>query len=113
MVAPTSSGGTYAVLNYDRVDRPAWSLDQDPFGLIVDSTGARPEALLVHHGEWHQRTIQPSTSFWDHVDESGIGRYFPHPNLPSGSSGPLSDLSGKGHLNAFEEFKRRVRSAST
>lgn len=61
MVAPTSSGGTYVVVNYARLDRPAWSTDQDPLGLIVDATGARATALLIHHGTWAQRTVQPLT----------------------------------------------------
>ena len=110
MVAPTSSGGTFVVVNYTRVDQPAWSLDQDPFGAIIHSTGADAQGMFVYHGGWTARTIQPSTDFWDHVDESGIGAHYPHANLPPSTSGPLSDLYGKGHLEAIGEFKLRIRS---
>ena len=110
MVAPTSSGGTYALVNNLRVEPKTWAIDQEPMGCIIDTTGARGEALFIHHGQWPGRTIQPSTNFWDHVDQSGIGVYYPLPNLPVSSSGPLSDLSGTGHLEAFEEFKHRIRS---
>lgn len=111
IVLPTSSGGTYALVNNLRVDRRAWEIDQEPVGAIIDSTGARAEALFLHHGGWAGRTLQPSTNFWDHVDASGIGAYFPLPNQPSSTSGPLRDLLGTGHLEAFLEFKTRVRSA--
>ena len=113
MIAPTSSGGTYVVVNNNRVDKPAWAIDQEPFGAIIDSTGARSIGLLLHHGDWPQRssTSEPR-KFWQHAEESGIAAYYPTRNLPSNTSGELSELSGMGHLEAFEEFKRRVRDSS-
>jgi hypothetical protein len=113
MTVPTSTGGIYVLVNSLRVDARAWTIDQEPFGAIIDSTGARSVGLFLHHGRWAGRTIVPSTDSWDHVEQSGIGAYYPLPNRPPGRSGHLSDLIGTGHQEAFEEFKLRVRSTST
>lgn len=56
MVEPTSSGGTYVLVNNNRVDKPAWAIDQEPFGAIIDSTGARSVGLFLHHGNWAGRS---------------------------------------------------------
>jgi hypothetical protein len=111
MVAPTSTGGVYVIANNHRVDRRAWAIDQEPFGSIIDSTGARAQAVVIHHGSWPGRTIRPPTAFWDHLDRSGIGTFFPLSTLPEGSSGPLEDLQELSHLAAFENFKMRFRSS--
>lgn len=52
IAAPTSTGGTYLVYNNLRVDQKASALDQDPFALIVHSTGPSPNGVLIHHGKW-------------------------------------------------------------
>lgn len=58
VAAPTSTGGTYLVYNNLRVDQKSRAIDQDPFALIVHSTGPSPNGVLIHHGEWEGRTTK-------------------------------------------------------
>ena len=76
IVAPTSTGGTYLVTSTLRVDTKDQAIDQEPFGLIVHSTGASPMGMFLHHGDWEGRTEYPPQRFRDEVSESGIGDYF-------------------------------------
>jgi hypothetical protein len=115
MVEPTDTGGVYLVTNAIRPDFPPRALDQEPFGLIVHSTGAASYGVFVHHGTWEGRTEYPPTGFWDTVTSTGIGDYF-LAVPPSGSmQGRMEDLP-KGHREAFDAvtaiIRRRVNSGT-
>ena len=108
VVAPTSTGGTYLMFNARRVDTNAAAIDQEPFGVVVHSTGPASSGMFLHHGSWAGRTTKPPLVFWDRVEESGVGNYFLS-NPPEGLlSGPLSDLPD-GDLNAFVRVTARIR----
>src|SRR5262245_14805458 len=108
--APTSSGGTWLVFNALRPDRPAGQIDQEPFAIIVNSSGADPSGMFLHHGKWRGRSQKPPHGFWAQVDESGIGNYF-FANPRSGlTQGPLDQLP-TGHREAFESATRHYRSS--
>ena len=112
IAAPTSSGGTYVVFNALRVDPRDRAVDQEPFAIIVHSTGAAASGMFLHHGDWEGRTEHPSREFWSQVDDSGIGNFF-LANPPSGlSSGTLDQLSD-GHREAFESAISYLRSSNT
>ena len=108
--APTSSGGTWLVFNALRPDRRAGQIDQEPFAIIIHSTGADPSGMFLHHGKWRGRSQKPPDGFWAHVDESGIGNYF-LANPPSElTQGPLDQLPA-GHREAFESATMHYRSS--
>ncbi len=110
--APTSSGGTYVVFNAKRVDEKARMIDDEPFAVIVNSTGPDVSGMFLHHGDWETRTQPGPTEFWEQVDESGVGNYM-FTNPPSGqSSGDLSDLPA-GDRAAFDSAVRHLRGGST
>lgn len=111
IAAPTSSGGTWLVFNALRVDSRDQAIDQEPFAIIVHSTGAASSGMFLHHGDWPGRTESPPSGFWDRVQESGIGNYF-YSNPPSGlTSGDLYQLP-PGHREAFEKVTAYHRSLS-
>jgi hypothetical protein len=58
---PTSSGGTCLMLNSLRVDTRTRLIDQDPLGMFVSSTGVSSSGVLVHHGDWDDRSWQASS----------------------------------------------------
>jgi hypothetical protein len=108
IAAPTSTGGTYLAFNAIRVDYKDRALDQEPFAVIVHSTGADSEGMFLHHGNWAGRTVHPSTTFWDRVDESKIGSYFlAFP--PSGMTSGTLDQLPEGYKNAFAEVTAWIR----
>jgi hypothetical protein len=109
IAAPTSTGGTYLVYNNLRVEQKARAVDQEPFALIVHSTGPSPNGVLIHHGKWEERTITDiPKEFWDHVSESGVGNYYyAHP--PAGLSCGTLDKLPEGHRKAFDRIVARIR----
>ena len=87
-------------------------MDEEPFAVIVNSTGAHHSGMFLHHGNWPNRTQKAPQAFWDHVKESGVGNYF-LTNPPSGaSSGTLENLP-HGQQAAFDSIVSRLRSSST
>lgn len=108
IAAPTPTGGTYLVMSAVRVDLKAQALDQEPFGLIVHSTGAGSSGTFLHHGSWEGRTTQAPPQFWDEVSRSGIGDYFFAKPLSGLREGKLEQLS-QGYRNAFEAVIYHIR----
>ncbi len=103
---PTSTGGVFLMLNALRVDGE--ELDQQPFGVIVSSTGASSSGVWVDHGSWKGRTVDLPNDFFEVVDESSIGSYY-YANPPSGvREGSLVQLSG-GHPEAFAKVTALLR----
>jgi hypothetical protein len=103
---PTSTGGVYLMLNTFRVDGE--EIDQQPFGVIVSSTGASSSGVWVNHGRWEERTVDLPDDFLDVIGNSTIGSYYyanPPFGLLEGSLGQLSD----GHREAFEQVTGLLR----
>jgi hypothetical protein len=82
---PTSSGGSCLMRNSLRVDTRARLIDQDPLGMFLSSTGVTARGVLVHHGDWDDRSWEASSTLWRDVEESGV-RYV----LPFESAGRTS-----------------------
>ena len=105
--SPTSSGGTCLLFNNLRVDARAHLIDQDPLGMFA-STGTSSAAVLVHHGDWDERSWEASSGLWREVQEAGIGKYYLS-NPPAGRrSGTLDELPG-GTAGALENVLRALR----
>ena len=103
---PTSTGGVYLILNTFRVDGE--EMDQQPFGVIVSSTGASSSGVWVNHGQWDERTVDLPDDFVDVVSNSSIGSYY-YANPPLGVlEGSLDQLSG-GHRQACAKITGLLR----
>jgi hypothetical protein len=76
IVSPVSTGQVMLVINNYRVDLRTRKIDQQPFGVVVYTTGIGSVACFVHHGDWANRSIEPPEDFWTRVEESGVGNYF-------------------------------------
>lgn len=110
--SPTSSGGTCLMLNSLRVDPRTTLIDQDPLALFVGSTGVSSTAVLVHHGDWDDRSWEASSDLWRQVEDSGIGKYYML-NPPGGlRSGSLDELP-KGTSGALQSVLDALRSRRT
>jgi hypothetical protein len=108
IATPTSTGGTYLITNALRVDFKDRALDQEPFGLIVHSSGADSSGVFLHHGAWSGRTVYPPASFWLEVSSSGVGDYF-LAAPPSGQrEGTLEELPSS-HRAAFATIIKVIR----
>jgi len=113
MVKRLGSETTLVALNNNRVDRRAWAIDQDLWAVVVHSSGASTGAIRIGHGEWEGRSTPIPQGFFEAVQRSGIGQYFPLETYPNSTSGPLKDLYGTSHQAAFDELVIRMSSAST
>jgi hypothetical protein len=103
----TGDGSTYLVCNAFRVDVKAQAIDQEPFAVIVTTSGSSATGAFVHHGNWPGRTQSPPAGFWDYVTASGVGNYF-FAAPPTGQIvGELQDLSA-GQRKAFDAVIRRI-----
>lgn len=109
IAAPTSSGGTYLVFNALRVEPRSREIDQEPFAIIVHSTGPAVSGMFLHHGNWPDRTRRPPAAFWAHVDESGVGDYFLTYPPSALTTGTLDELP-PGHREAFDRAISYYRS---
>lgn len=107
---PTSTGGTYLVINARRVELKAQAVDIEPFGVIVNSTGSSTSGAFIHHGAWEGRTELPPTDFWDQVEQSGIGNYY-LTNPPAGAQSGTLDQLPVGDRGAFDAVVRELRKA--
>jgi hypothetical protein len=109
---PTSSGGSCLMLNSLRVDIRTRLIDQDPLGVFVNSTGLSSSGVLVHHGDWDDRSWEASSELWRDVEESGVGKYYLS-NPPAGiRSGSLAELP-KGTSGALETVLKALRVRKT
>ncbi len=103
---PTSTGGVYLMLNPLRIDGE--EVDQQPFGVIVSSTGASSSGVWADHGPWSGRTVPLPADFWDVVNASSIGSYYCARPPDGVREGTLDQLSG-GHRGAFEWITNLLR----
>ena len=108
ITADTSTGGSYLVINSLRVDSKANAIDMEPFGLIINSTGASSSAVFLHHGNWDGRTQEAPSSFWDDVERNGIGNLLSARAPVGQTSGLLEDLS-YDHSGAFKNIISEIR----
>lgn len=109
ITTPTSTGGTYVVFSMWRRDTKDSAFDNEPFGLIVHSSGASEAALFLHHGDWEGRTERVPEHVWDEIEHAEIGNLlWAKPPLDQ-SNGQLSDLVGTPHDGAFQAMIRRLR----
>ncbi len=97
----TTDGKVCLVVNCIRPDWNDNAIDQNPFGIIVYTSGASTQGVYIQHGNWHERSIPLTAELKRIITSTSLGDYYPLKNEPHNSSGPLSDLSRTSHEGAF------------
>ena len=108
MWEPTSSGSVYLVVNGIRHDQKDNALDQEPFGIVVNATGASAYGIFAHHGNWPNRTTPITPEVQKILESTSLGNYFPLDEVPQSSSGPLTDLKNTSHEGAFRTIVNKL-----
>ena len=109
----TSSDCTQIVCNGIRLEPKDNALDQEPFGVVVYSSGASTGGVFIHHGGWKGRTTPITSEVSQILASSSLGNYFPLGEVPSAGPGPLSDLSQTSHKDAFNAMIGQLVPRST
>lgn len=109
----TSSGAIYIICNGVRIDNKDNALDQEPFGIVVHSSGSASWGLFLHHGNWKNRTIKITSEITQILESTSLDKYFPLGEVPVSSSGPLNDLKNTSHAGAFRTVIKNIISSST
>ena len=97
------------VTNLYRVDQKDGSIDQEPYVVTFDHSASQAQGYFVHHGEWPGRSLRPDPDFFNAVSASGIHIHYPYASIPSGSSGPMSDVHAHEEAGAFWETMKKLR----
>jgi len=108
MFEKTTNGRTYIVSNGIRHDEKANNLDQEPFGVVVYTTGSSPVGVFIHHGTWRRRTIPIPQDIKGVLTSTGLGDYFPLTDIPTASSGQLSELKKTSQEDAFNIMMHEI-----
>ncbi|HEX7049052.1 MAG TPA: hypothetical protein VF188_02480 [Longimicrobiales bacterium] len=109
----TPSGTTILVCNGIRYDAKANALDQEPFGVAVYPSGASTAGIFAHHGSWNGRTAPLPPAIGDIIGSSSLWDYYPLSEVPSTSSGPLTDLKRTSYEGAFRAVVSQLLQRST
>ena len=109
----TSSGCTILLCNGIRVDRKSSALDQEPFGVVVYTSGASSAGVFIHHGSWKDRSIPLTPNVRAALESTSLVSFYPLAGAPSKSSGPLSDLSRTPHEGALKAMMVNLIERST
>jgi hypothetical protein len=104
MASGTESGNVYYMANGNRVDFPDNAVDQMPFGLAFVGDNAIASGCIIQHGDWGNRTIHPNNEFWQQVNASGISTFYPLSELPTESSGKITNLKIESQEDAFRNI---------
>jgi hypothetical protein len=110
----STDGSVYLVVNAVRLDAGDYALDQQPFGVAVNSSGTDTSGVFIQHGDWPGRTVPLSTTHGNLLASTSLGYYFPFGDDPPSSSGPLTELAKTSHEGAFHRMMQHfVESSST
>jgi len=97
------------MFNNLRVDDRAQLIDQESLGLFLRTTGEGSTGVLIHHGNWDERSWEASSGLWRAFEESGVGKYYLSHPADGRRSGSLEDLP-KGNAGALENVLKALRS---
>jgi hypothetical protein len=105
-----STARVYMANGY-RVDQKDSAIDQMPYGFILTGGTGIPSGLLIQHGNWESRRIEPPVEFWSHIERSGVGTCYPLESLPAQNSGTIADLQVAKHVtDSFQALLAGLRS---
>lgn len=104
MASGTALGNVYYMANGNRVDFPDNAIDQMPIGLAFVGDSPIVSGCIIQHGDWINRTIHPPDEFWQQVNASDISTFYPLSELPTESSGKITDLKIESQEYAFRNI---------
>lgn len=97
----TLNGNLYFMAYGNRVDASGSAINQMPFNLAFIGNTVSGSDRLIQHGNWVNRTTTPPVEFWRHINASGTAINFPLSELPTESSGAITDLNIDSQNEAF------------
>lgn len=103
-----ANGGLYYFANLSRIDSKDKAIDQHPFGFIVDSTNQTPSGVLIDHGNWEGRTVNPPTEAWNEIMQGSFEQYQSLQILPPNESGSIYELSDSSQQRAFATMIQKL-----
>jgi len=109
MASGTSSGNIYYMANGNRMDQKDGAIDQMPFGLGFVGNNSIASGTLIQHGNWDGRTTYPPEEFWLQVESSEFSNYFPSSEMPSKTSGKITDLNIESQEHAFRNIVNALK----
>lgn len=101
MASGTSSGNVYYMANGNRLDQKDGAIDQMPFGLGFVGNDPIASGTLIQHGNWDGRSTYPPDEFWLQVESSEFSNCFPSSEMPTETSGKITDLKIESQEHAF------------
>ena len=79
-------------------------IDEHPFVFYYDNKNSEHNfGGIIHHGHWPGRTVELTNVQKNALHLSGITASFTYKDIPTNSSGSLSDLQEKGMLEGLSE----------
>lgn len=109
MASGTSSGNVYYMANGNRIDFNDNAVDQMPFGLAFVGDNPIASGCFIQHGDWENRTTTPPNEFWLEIRSSGIPTHYPLSELPTESSGKITDLKIDSQHHAFSNIVETLK----
>jgi hypothetical protein len=104
MSSGVSNGRIYFMFNSNRIDRT--DIDQMPYGIAFDGMETIPSGVLIQHGSYDKgRTAPIPSDFYSYITASGL---YPLSEMPSSSSGFISDLKIKSQEEAFKTLVNAI-----
>ena len=104
----------YYVANLNRFDQKdknfGNAFDQQPFGFVVLNKQPEPSGVLLHHGDWPNRTTGVPEIICEIIDASGIGNCHQISELPPNRAGRIGDLTISSQNTALDKIVKRLRS---
>ena len=103
VTAPASTSAMVVMFNLYRVDAPVRQIDQQPFVVVVHSSGASTAGQFIDHGDWKNRStpLVIPEDFSGAVNSSGIASYYRAIPSTDSTGGTLETLP-MGDRAAFE-----------
>lgn len=98
----------YCMINCNRWDFKASAIDQEPIFFATFGGNPRLDAMVLHHGDWPGRTTVVPQEFFNYLQSSGLGNYYPISSIPATMSGSIFDLSNTAQSGAFDAGVKRI-----
>jgi len=109
MASGTSSGNVFYMANGNRIDFNDNAVDQMPFGLAFVGDNPIASGCFIQHGDWENRTTTPPNEFWLEIRSSEIPTHYPLSELPTESSGKITDLKIDSQHHAFSNIVETLK----
>lgn len=77
-------------------------IDEHPFVFYYDhSDSSKNFGGIIHHGDWHERTVPMEPDQIAAMSASGLTASFTYKQIPPNSSGSLNELFNNGMISGY------------